>query len=153
MINSPILCALPHDYVKTNQFYLKTTHHGLVQDCSISFANALEILQSCTNPSNYGFITSFLFCRKITHRYDWWTPIWRINSIAIIDYPPRLINRLLFQCAHESQLVTDKTEQTFFSPCMWVLLHLHLKYIQHYHWNQSLSIKVSWNIVEVSCML
>ena len=24
---------------------------GLVQDCSISIANALEILQACTNPS------------------------------------------------------------------------------------------------------
>ena len=26
---------------------------GLVQDCSISIANALEILQSCTKPSIY----------------------------------------------------------------------------------------------------
>ena len=28
----------------------------LVQDCSISIANALEILQSCTKPSMYGFL-------------------------------------------------------------------------------------------------
>ena len=27
---------------------------GLVQDCSISIANALEILQSCIKPSMYG---------------------------------------------------------------------------------------------------
>ena len=26
---------------------------GLVQDCSNSIANALELLQSCTKPSNY----------------------------------------------------------------------------------------------------
>ena len=29
---------------------------GLVQDCSISIANALEILQSCTNPSIYASV-------------------------------------------------------------------------------------------------
>ena len=26
--------------------------HGLVQDCSISIANALKLLHSCTKPSN-----------------------------------------------------------------------------------------------------
>ena len=33
------------------------THHidGLEQDCSNSNANALELLQSCTKPSTYGF--------------------------------------------------------------------------------------------------
>ena len=29
--------------------------NGLVQDCSISIANAQEILQSCTKPSIYDF--------------------------------------------------------------------------------------------------
>ena len=28
---------------------------GLVQDCSNSFANALELLQSCTKPSIWGW--------------------------------------------------------------------------------------------------
>ena len=35
---------------------------GLVQDCSISTANALEILQSCTNSSKY-----IHFCRRGYH--------------------------------------------------------------------------------------
>ena len=32
---------------------------GLVQDCSISIANALEILQSCIEPSIYSFARSY----------------------------------------------------------------------------------------------
>ena len=31
---------------------------GLVQDCSISIANAMEILQSYTKPSMYGYLLS-----------------------------------------------------------------------------------------------
>ena len=34
--------------------------HGLVQDCSISIANALEILQSCTQPSIWWFFSGIL---------------------------------------------------------------------------------------------
>ena len=30
---------------------------GFVQDCSNSIANALELLQSCTEPSIYSYIT------------------------------------------------------------------------------------------------
>ena len=40
MYNNYINCAL-----------LQLHINGLVQDCSISIANALEILQSCTEPS------------------------------------------------------------------------------------------------------
>ena len=36
--------------------YIIINFDGLVQDCSISIANALEILQSCTKPSIYGFM-------------------------------------------------------------------------------------------------
>ena len=32
---------------------------GLVQNCSISIANALEILQSCTKPSKYDYLSMF----------------------------------------------------------------------------------------------
>ena len=35
---------------------------GLVQDCSNSFANALELLQSCTKPSNDVSFKSVLWC-------------------------------------------------------------------------------------------
>ena len=33
---------------------------GLLQDCSITIADALEILQSCTEPSVYGKVLSML---------------------------------------------------------------------------------------------
>ena len=36
---------------------------GLVQDCSISIANAMEILQSCTKPSIY--LMHGIFCLRI----------------------------------------------------------------------------------------
>ena len=38
-------------YSWKDSLYLKHWMDGLVQDCSISIANALEILQSCTKPS------------------------------------------------------------------------------------------------------
>ena len=44
-------------------FHIQLTHHmylidGLMQDCSISIANALEMLQSCTKSSIYGLSLS-----------------------------------------------------------------------------------------------
>ena len=41
--------------IDMNTYSMEYTLHldGLVQDCSISIVNALEILQSCTNPSIY----------------------------------------------------------------------------------------------------
>ena len=36
-----------------NAFNFQYDTDGLVQDCSNSFANALELLQSCTKPSIY----------------------------------------------------------------------------------------------------
>ena len=50
---------------------------GLVQDCRISSANALEILQSCTKPSIW---TCILQCRFITLTSKW--PRWRLKSTA-----------------------------------------------------------------------
>ena len=35
-------------YIETGHIYFY--NNGLVQDCSISIANAMEILQSCTKP-------------------------------------------------------------------------------------------------------
>ena len=43
-----IFCVLVHVYVP-NIVHID----GLVQDCSISIANALELLQACTKASNY----------------------------------------------------------------------------------------------------
>ena len=44
---------LPTDQVREIQEWKQKQCYicGLVQDCSISIANALEILQSCTKPS------------------------------------------------------------------------------------------------------
>ena len=46
--------------------FLLAYNDGLVQDCSISIANALEILQSCTKPS--------IWCNNIAdhHSTSWW---------------------------------------------------------------------------------
>ena len=38
-----------------NQLQAELQIDGLVQDCSNSIANALELLQSCTKPSKYWF--------------------------------------------------------------------------------------------------
>ena len=67
--------------------------HGLVQDCSISIANALEILQSCTKPSMCSWFRLIAWCQEIPSyylnrfpscmmplpepmlTYNWWTPV------------------------------------------------------------------------------
>ena len=52
-------------YSRLNRVELRHRHHfvvphidGLVQDCSIAIANALEILQSCSKPSIYCSVCS-----------------------------------------------------------------------------------------------
>ena len=75
---------------------------GLVQDCSISSANALEILQSCTEPSisgcpvrqicNTSFILPcFLFppeksCRKLSgkHRKPTWLLAKTVDELSML---------------------------------------------------------------------
>ena len=47
---------------------------GLVQDCSNSIANALELLQSCTKPSMYALN---VFCVIYQQQSVVW---WRINA-------------------------------------------------------------------------
>ena len=42
-------------------FHYKEKIDGLVQDCSNSIANALELLQSCTKPSVMGLRQSYLY--------------------------------------------------------------------------------------------
>ena len=39
---------------------------GLVQDCSISIANTLEILQSCTKPLTYMCSTQLMYLYDIS---------------------------------------------------------------------------------------
>ena len=41
-------------------FSIDTYIDGLVQDCSISIANALEILQSCTKPLIYACYSALM---------------------------------------------------------------------------------------------
>ena len=90
-----------------------TNIDGLVQDCSNSIANALELLQSCTKPSNYIFyvfsekysitdmsILPLLFdtgCQVdylvIPQRYmkqsSWWASLTlcNISSGSVLPYP------------------------------------------------------------------
>ena len=40
---------------------------GLLQDCSISIANALEILESCNKPSTYSVIFNNFFGTEMAH--------------------------------------------------------------------------------------
>ena len=48
------ICVWPRTYFDLGTAYLVITYiDGLVQDCSISSALAMEILQSCTEPSIY----------------------------------------------------------------------------------------------------
>ena len=51
---------------------------GLVQDCSNSIANALELLQSCTKPS-ISCIIFFLF-HQMFQRNDYW---WKVGIIIM----------------------------------------------------------------------
>ena len=58
---------------------MKPTFDGLVQDCSISIANAPEILQSCTNHRLFYASTQFLLIKmlnidQLSLRWCWW--IW-----------------------------------------------------------------------------
>ena len=48
-----------HTYSVTNAHYF----HGLLQDCSNSVANALELLQSCTEPSIKVLLLYFVVVR------------------------------------------------------------------------------------------
>ena len=51
-----------------NNIYVLFHIDGLVQDCSISIANALEILLSCTKP----WIYSTEMNNEIQHLYKFW---------------------------------------------------------------------------------
>ena len=71
--NETLSKLLPH-VLQANEFglfgyqafkkYLWIRQHfdGLVQDCSISITNALEILESCTKPSIYSIRSHKIFC-------------------------------------------------------------------------------------------
>ena len=59
-----------------------TNIDGLVQDCSNSIANALELLQSCTKPSNYIFMLPqkntaslmWVYCQRSGYWLSGWLP-------------------------------------------------------------------------------
>ena len=57
-----------------------------MKDCSISIANALEILQSYTKPSIYAVRDS---CFSVM---VWWRPIWPIYHTGTSHVPLELIN-------------------------------------------------------------
>ena len=51
--NDDIACYQNLNFSQNESIKHNILINGLVQDCSISIANPLEILQSCTNPSIY----------------------------------------------------------------------------------------------------
>ena len=55
------LVYISADYKHRDPVESQTYIDGLVQDCSISIANALEILQSYTKPSIYKLLLSYSF--------------------------------------------------------------------------------------------
>ena len=87
---------------------------GLVQDCSTSFANALEILQSCTNPSilvnlkykllYIGCIVPVCMCDKVWHsntcmvqfgpcQFDkYWRDTERLR-LSVVTWKPRMTRK------------------------------------------------------------
>ena len=72
----------------TSEGFLKFKYiNGLVQDCSNSIANALELLQSCTKPS-----TSMSYCtRNVTLVCQQWSHIsfalsyWYIHYVTLLS--------------------------------------------------------------------
>ena len=54
--------------------------NGLVQDCSNSIANALELLQSCTKPLIWQLYMLTLWC------YYWWYYISDTKCVGIVRY-------------------------------------------------------------------
>ena len=65
MDHDPIGTFVFHGLVYTYIYmYIHIYIYGLVQDCSISIANALEILQSCTKPSIYNHSHN-AYCTKL----------------------------------------------------------------------------------------
>ena len=65
---------------------------GLVQDCSNSIANALELLQSCTKPSTYGLS--------------------QITKGIPLDSPERDTNMVLLQFMQLNYCNTSSTSRT-----------------------------------------
>ena len=77
---------------------------GLVQDCSISSALALEILQSCTKPSKYNhqsqryiLLSSFFYCagqrflsfsRVVQHHiHTHYFRFWSYSTVILLRFP------------------------------------------------------------------
>ena len=61
----------------------------LVQDCSISIANALEILQSCTESSNWSFekLNQYMFCSFLQCSYGEFAAL---HSVTTAHCPSRV---------------------------------------------------------------
>ena len=63
---------------------------GLVQDCSISIANALEILHSCTKPSIWCWVQVISVCVQVGDTYLTFILL-HINSLLCIFYFSQLL--------------------------------------------------------------
>ena len=69
-----IMCNIIDSLVAT---WLLNYFDGLVQDCSISIANVLEILQPCTRPSMSCVIRSCQWFLEKSSWYQPWQVIWK----------------------------------------------------------------------------
>ena len=67
--------------------YKTTTDHidGLVQDCSNSIANALELLQSCAKPS-ISNMNHVHISRDVLHKHHLAEMYWFLHAHAIRQY-------------------------------------------------------------------
>ena len=105
------------------------TFDGLVQDCSNSIANALELLQSCAKP--------LLCCKFCGHRYPntvryfdiFWCSadqVWGLHTRASNNY---MVNTLkLRQSCH---LFPDNIlKWIFFNANVWILIRISLNFVQ-----------------------
>ena len=84
--NADSLFIILFYHIRFIKFFWKGPYfNGLVQDCSISIANALEILQSCIKPSIWRILKSFQRRKKmLSHTTNKWHCCIRSNFPAII---------------------------------------------------------------------
>ena len=81
----------------TDLSFVKNHFNGFVQDCSISTANALEILQSCTKPSIWCYLVTTNISTSITclSSYLYLTPPVITKQSAMRPFCLQLLNQLI----------------------------------------------------------
>ena len=102
-----------------------------MQDCSISIANALEILQSCTEPSKYHFSSASIYIwyievvRHIEESVSW---NWFRKSLVHCSSPSSPLNTLRPR-QNEQHFADDIFKRIFFNENFWILIKISLKFV------------------------